>query len=73
MQLPRVLGEQNQEQSVNVDELSVWQAWISSRSGRYEDSNLTADPLRNTVQVYSYERYTQNRKATGSSDGEVFR
>lgn len=55
MQLPRVLGEQNQEQSVNVDELSVWQAWISSRSGRYEDSNLTADPLRNTVQVYSYE------------------
>lgn len=73
MQLPRVLGEQNQEQTVNVDELSVRQAWISSRSGLYEDSNPTADPLRNTVQVYSYERYIQNRKATGSSDGEVFR
>lgn len=73
MQLCWVLREQNQEQSVNVDEWSVQQAWIYSRSRHYEDSALTADPVRNIVQVYSYERYTQKRKATGSGDGEVFR
>ena len=68
-----MLSPKRTKPSVNVDEWSVQQAWMYSRSRHYEDSDLTADPVRNTVQVYSYERYTQKRRATGSGDGEVFR
>lgn len=73
MQLTWVLREQNQEQTVHVHGLSIGQAWVYDRSKRSRDPNLAGDPIRNTAEVYSYETYTYNRKATGRSDAEMFR